>query len=469
MAKVQREPALHHQLIIRTIDDLIHNRLSKRRAMILMPPGSAKSTYTSVLLPAWFVNPDQFPADLMLACSYSYTLVEGFGKQARDMLEEEQKVLGVEPSRSSWAAGDWRTTKQGGYFCAGVGAGIAGHRARLGLIDDYLGTEEEALSEVIRDKVWKWYWNDFLPRLIPDSWQFLIANRRHEDDLVGRLLNSCSSDWEVIRLPMLAEDADPLGRKPGERLWPEWFTEKQVEDAKRIPSTWSGLYQQSPHPEDGDFFKKEYIVKYRPDDLPKDLRLYVGADYALKAKERNDLTCFIPAGMDSNGRLWILPDWFWKRCDTLEAVDAMLEMVRRRRPIVWYAGRDNIMGSIEPFLNERMRQQETFVAIEQLSEAKDKEQKAQAIKARMSAKTVMFPEYAPGFGDLLGQLMSFPNGTHDDAVDALANLGRGLDQMVRASKKVPFTMPDAIPQERLTCRWVERSARRRERRIALYD
>lgn len=470
MAKFNRKPAEHHLLIIDTIDKLIHNQLDKRRVMILMPPGSAKSTYTSKELPAWFVNVDQFPTDLILGCSFSYELIEGFGKEARDAVALEKNVLGVTPSRSFWAAGDWRTERGGGFWCAGVTSGIAGHRGRLGLIDDYVGSEAEAVSEVARNNVWKWYWNDFLPRLWPDSWQFLIANRRHEDDLVGRLLNKCPNDWLVIKLPMLAQEDDPLGRAVGERLWPEWFTEKQVEDAKVEPSTWAGLYQQDPHPEDGDFFRKETILEYRPGDLPNDLRIYVGSDYAYRTKTKNDYTCFVPAGIDSNGNMWILPDWFWKKVDTLESVDVMLEMCRRRRPIVWFAGKENIVGSIEPFLNERMRKQNTYVAVEQLSESKDKLQKAQSIKARMAARAVMFPAFAPGWAEAKQQMLAFPNATHDDFVDALAKLGQGLDLMVKATKTEP-SWDGIVPEERITCRWLEKSHRRREqaRRVLMAD
>src|ERR1051326_2710738 len=95
MKKVGREPAKHHLLIIKTIDMLLRGELSKRKVMILTPPGTAKSTYTSMLLPAWFCNPEKFPRELMLACSYSYNLVEGFGKQALNIVKEEKNVLGL--------------------------------------------------------------------------------------------------------------------------------------------------------------------------------------------------------------------------------------------------------------------------------------------------------------------------------------------------------------------------------------
>lgn len=435
-----------------------------------MPPGSAKSTYTSVLFPPYYLNPEQHPLDLILACSYSYTLIEGFGRQCRDLIEQHGDVLGYGLSKSAAAAGDWRTNRGGGYFCAGVGSGIAGHRADVGFIDDYLGSQEEADSQVIRDKQWAWYYNDFWPRLKPNACQVIIANRRHEDDLVGRLLNKEGAKWTVIRLPMIAEEHDPLGRCVGERLWGDWFTDEMVQKAKTQPRMWAGLYQQRPAPEEGNYFRKDTIVEYRPDDLPRDLRIYVGADYAVRRGQDNDRFCFLPAGMDNNGRLWILPDWYWTTADAGEAVEKMLEIGRRRKPICWWSGRENITGSIAPFLNKRMHETNTFIPIEELSESRDKESKAQSIKARMSAKMVMFPSFAPDWDEALHEILTFPGGVHDDFVDALAKLGQGLAKMTPASlTKDPWN--GILEHERLTCGWLRKSHERRERteRLAFND
>lgn len=466
MNKVGRAPAAHHLLIIETVEKLLRGEIPKRNVILLMPPGSAKSTYTSVLLPSWFLNPEQYPNDLMLACSYSYTLIEGFGKQARDIVDLEHKVLGINVSRTSAAAGDWRTNRGGGYFCAGVNAGIAGHRARLGFIDDYLGTESEADSSVVRENNWRWYWNDFLPRLLPNAWQFIIANRRHEDDLVGRLLADDASNWHVIRIPMEAEDNDDvLGRKRGDRLWPEWFTAEQVRLAKKIPRTWAGLYQQRPAPEEGDYFKRENILTYRIGELPRDLRIYAGSDWALRRGQVNDSTCHLLAGIDSNGRMWILPDWFWGKVDTLQATNEMFRMAKEHKPITWWHGRENITGSIAPFMYQKMVDENVFIPIEELSESTDKQAKAQSIKARMSAKMVMFPEFHPQWSEALHQLLTFPAGQHDDFVDALAKLGQGLSTMVRATLSKP-DWDGIIPSQKLTCGWVERSHRKQVRESA---
>lgn len=466
MGKVGMEPAKHHLFIIHTIEKLLRNELPTRKLMLLLPPGSAKSTYTSALLPAWFCNPEQFPTGLMLACSYSYSLAESFGKAARDMIDEEANVLGMSLSKSSAAAGDWRTSLGGGEFCAGVNAGIAGRRARLGLIDDYIGSQEEADSELIRDKNYDWYKQDFVPRLLPNAFRIIIANRRHEDDLVGRLMAEEGSSWTIIRVPMLAEDAnDPLGRAKGERLWPEWFTDEQVIEAKSDPRTWGGLYQQRPAPEDGTFFLKSTIFTYGQGELPTNLRYYAASDWAVRKKTLNDEFCHLIGGLDQDGVLWILPDWFWQKSDTGAATEEMFRMQRKYRPVSWWQGRENITGAIGPFIDIKMREENTFINIEELSESADKETKASAIKARMKAGMVRFPRFHPEWERAMNQMLVFPGGTNDDYIDALAKFGLGLGEMMKPSK--PKEQWDGvIPEQRITCGWVARSSKRREREMA---
>jgi len=299
----------------------------------------------------------------------------------------------------------------------------------------------------------------------------IVANRRHEDDLVGRILNEEDKLWTVVRLPFDAEDDDPLGRKPGEPLWPEWFLKNeraiaQIARARKNARTWAGLFQQRPAPEEGNFFKKDWIVEYRPDDLPRDLRFYSASDHAVRTKESNDLTCLLSAGLDSNGRLWILPDWFWDRADTGVVVERMLDMAARRKPLRWWAGSDHITGSIGPFLSKRMLERNVFFPLDEVSARGDKSARAQSIAGRMSAKMVMFPSFAPGWDKAKHEILTFPGGTHDDFVDALAELGRGLDQMVNAHLTVTVTS-NTIPRQRLTVQWVKDSAKRRERREVL--
>lgn len=167
----------------------------------------------------------------------------------------------------------------GEYFAVGIGGAISGRRADLGIIDDPVRSRQDADSERARETAWQWYLNDFLPRLKPGAAQIVIMTRWHEDDLGGRLLEREADRWRVIELPMEALPGDPLGRKPGERLWPEWFTGEMVETAKRDPRAWNALYQQRPVVDEGDYFRLEWFSNYR--HLPPAMTIYGASDYAV--------------------------------------------------------------------------------------------------------------------------------------------------------------------------------------------
>ena len=102
--------------------------------------------------------------------------------------------------------------------------------------------------------------------------------RWHEDDLVGRLTDPTNpkfnadeaESWKIINIPAISGEDDILGRPPGAALWPERFGLEWLEHKRKTnPVGFSALYQQSPTPEDGDFFTTDMITGYRQGDLEK--------------------------------------------------------------------------------------------------------------------------------------------------------------------------------------------------------
>jgi hypothetical protein len=97
------------------------------------------------------------------------------------------------------AAEDWETEAGGGVRAVGTGVGIAGLPAGLIFVDDPTKNRKDAYSQAHRDAVWEWFVEDVLPRLEPDGAIVITAARRHEDDLIGRILTSeDKDDWTVI-------------------------------------------------------------------------------------------------------------------------------------------------------------------------------------------------------------------------------------------------------------------------------
>src|SRR6188472_1650004 len=69
------EPAPHHQLFIREIEAFL--RSEDEVLLLFAPPGSAKSTYVSVLLPSWYLAAN--PTHSILAATHNVEFAERWG------------------------------------------------------------------------------------------------------------------------------------------------------------------------------------------------------------------------------------------------------------------------------------------------------------------------------------------------------------------------------------------------------
>jgi predicted phage terminase large subunit-like protein len=246
-------PAAHHRLLLTELEAIAEGQSD--RLMILMPPGSAKSTYASVVFPVWWFL--RHPASSIIAASHTSDLAGFFGRQVRNLIAENSKQLGYDVAPDTRGANRWLTTRRGSYFAVGVRGPITGRRADLAIIDDPIKSHAEADSVTFRDNVWNWYRADLATRLRPQGRVVLIMTRWHEDDLGGRLLAQDGSEWRIIRLPAFAENDDPLGRRPGAPLWPDWEDAAALARKRQTVGTrvWSALFQQKPAPPGGSLFR----------------------------------------------------------------------------------------------------------------------------------------------------------------------------------------------------------------------
>ena len=395
-----------------------------------MPPGAAKSTYSSILYAPWYFA--QHPDHCLIAASHTAELAEKWGRRVRNLIAEHSLVLGVGLAPDSQAAGRWETNSGGEYFAAGVGGAVAGRRADLVVIDDPIRSREDADSETIRDKTWDWYKSDLYTRLKPGGRIVLIQTRWHELDLAGQLLAEMENggdQWEVISLPALAENDDPLGRSIGQPLWPEWEDLDNLERKRRAVGArdWSALYQQRPAPEEGDYFKAAWFKPYEKSPAKDTLRVYGGSDYAVTA-DGGDFTCHVVVGIDPEGRMYLLDLWR-KQASSDEWIEAFCDLVAAWKPIGWAEENGQIRSGVGPFLDKRQRERKAFVFREQFPTRGDKAVRAQSIRGRMALEGLYVPVAAQWYADFRSELLSFPAGKNDDQVDALGLVGQLLNKM----------------------------------------
>jgi predicted phage terminase large subunit-like protein len=457
-------PAKHHQVIAAALQEVEKGNML--RLIITMPPRAGKSELASKKFIPWLMGRD--PYRHVIFATYNETFAQDTGRAVRDLMKQNlyKQVYPGCGLRPGSAAADRIQTNEGGIAAfVGVGGSITGRGADFLLIDDPIKDREQADSPTERNKQWDWFTQVAMTRLMTaGSRVIIIMTRWHEDDLIGRLTdpsNPCynkeeAKSWKILALPALAEDNDPLGRKRGESLWADRFPVEFLENARRLnPRGFSALYQGRPTPDDGEFFKKEYLKTYKPEELPKNLRIYCASDHAVSVKQDRDPTVLMAAGVDEDGVIWVLPDVWWRREQTDKVVDAMLSMMKRHKPIFWWAENGHISKAIGPFLRKRMVEEQIFCSIIEMTPVKDKMTRAQSIQAMASLHRVRFPGFAPWWSQAEQELLKFPAARHDDFVDALAWIGLGLNLQHNASAAIK-------PKEHIqtgTLAWVKQQTR----------
>lgn len=457
-------PVRHHEVIAAALEEVEKGTI--QRLIITMPPRHGKSELASRRFPAWFMGKDPYRHTIF--ATYNEDTARDFGRAVREILQMpvfQQVFPGCQLRKGSASAELLQTVEGGQAMFVGRGGSLTGRGADLLVIDDPIKDREEAESKSTRDKLWAWFTDVAMSRLMSvGSRVVIIMTRWHEDDLIGRLIdpkNPCYNEeeakhWKVLALPALAVDDDPMGRKPGEALWPERFDVNFLNRAKGLnPRGFAALYQGSPAPDDGDFIRREWLKGYMPHELPKDLVIYCASDHAVSAAQDRDATVLLPVGVDSEDNIWILPDVWWRRAETDDVVEGMIDMMERHRPVFWWAERGHISKSIGPFLRKRMQERGVYCVVDEVVPAKDKQTRAQAIRARMAMGKVRFPKFASWWADAEDELIKFPAARHDDFVDTLAWIGLGLSKQVGGRSQIVDTGPK---YQVGSLAWVKRSA-----------
>lgn len=434
-------PAEHHRLIAKKLEAVERGEID--RLIICMPPRHGKSELASRRFPAWYLG--RHPGHSVIAASYNSDLASDFGREVRNIVSgpEFGCIFDTTLRADSSAANRWHTDAGGMYVAAGVGTAVTGRGADILLIDDPIKDREEADSELKRQKIWDWYTSTAYTRLHPGGRIVVIQTRWNEDDLAGRLLATNEDNWEVLELPALSDD--------GSALWPDFYPANVLNRIRTSigPRNWSALYQQRPAPEEGDFFKREWLrpVNQLPD--PKTLRVYGGSDYAVTA-DGGDYTVHVIVGLDPDDRMYLLAVWRGQT-DSSVWVEAFCDLVEHWKPIGWAEENGQIKSGVGPFLTRRMRERKTFVHREAFPTRGDKAVRAQSIRGRMSLNGLYYLSDVPWFPALEAELLSFPAGKHDDVVDALGLVGQLLDKMVSGAR--PKTKrPDVDRWDRIFAR-----------------
>lgn len=439
------DPQPVHEYIAERLERIESGDL--RRLAIFVPPAIGKSELVSRIFPAWVVgrNPDR----KIIETSYNEDLAKGFGRNVRDtMLSPEFVRLfpDCKLDEKAQAADAWATTARGTYKAEGVGGGLIGFHGHIAIIDDPYAGPAEGESPTRQKTIWDWYTGTLVNRLLayhdgPGA-IILIMQRWHDEDLGGKCLEH--EDWEVVKIPSIAEENDPLGRDVGSALWPERRSLQELRAIRKAnPRMFMATHQQEPVATSGEIFESAWFREWR--NLPPNLTYYGASDYAV-SQNAGDYTVHVVAGVDDSANLYVVDMWR-DRTNSREWIDALVELYRQWEPFMWAEERGQILKGVGPFLELRMREEGLYTIRKPFTSTGNKELRARSIAGMAQSGRVYLPHEAPWLGDFLHECVRFPNGKHDDMVDAMALLGKLLTSM-RTVAKPPSRAAEVVDEER---------------------
>lgn len=413
------KPAPHLALLNRKLVDLAARRIT--RLMVLMPPRHGKSELCSHWFPAWYEG--TFPHHRTMLSSYEADFAAEWGAKARDELINVGPLFGVEVSRNRRASYAWEIEQFGGGMkTAGIGGPFTGKGADLLIIDDPIKNAEEALSPTIRQKHWDWWQSTAQSRLEPNGVVLVIMTPWHEDDLRGRLLQQNPGEWEILRLPALAEDDDPLGRKPGEALWPVRYDRPALEKIRNGIDAfwWQGLYQGNPGSHGRNEWPDEYFknIFVTSQEWPDRLNCRTIAIDPSKGKDAksSDYSAIVGIGV-ARGKIWV--DATVRRRSTGIIVADGLLAADRWKPDAFGVEANQFQSLMcDEFARQVAEQNRLPLPLYEITNSVNKDLRLLRLGPYLARGELRFLD-TPDNRLLVSQLRQVPNADHDDGPDAL--------------------------------------------------
>lgn len=411
-----------HLLIAEKLEKVLKGEI--KRLIINIPPRFGKTELVTKAFPTWGIGNRQ---DLsIIATGYSTNLTQTFSGEARDYYQSstyKEIFPRSAPIRDDQNTKEWWTNTAGGsYYATGTGGSITGRGANIFIIDDPL-KPDEAESDIKRVGINNWYDNTVLSRLNNQNTDaiVIIMQRTHENDLCGHLIekmnNGTGEKFEVLSIPAIAEK-DEEHRKEGESIQEERMPISFLNAfQKQNPVVFSCQYQQNPIARESQEFFVEWFKYYK--DIPQGGRVFTCVDPAFSKKTTADYTSVI-TGKFVDDNLYIL-EVTNAKLNPAELEDMIIYHIKKWNPEKVGVEAFQAQRMIGFSLRNRLQKENIYVSVEDITQSGDKNSKIRRL-VPLYRNGQIYHNTSEGCQLIESQLLKFPRGTHDDAIDSLQML-----------------------------------------------
>jgi predicted phage terminase large subunit-like protein len=415
-----------------------------RRLLINVPPGTMKSVLACVLWPAWMWMRE--PKLRFLFSSYSEEFTKRDARKTKMLIKGEWfqarfphvKIAAVPDTQM-----EQHTTAGGERHGASTNSGVTGKHVH-GIVEDDPLKLQDAMKSGARNEAWNYHTQALGFRLLPEGgWRVVVMQRLHEDDVSGRILERMGEDGDSyvhLCLPMEYEAKrrcvthispthafeDPRTQE-GELLWPQRMNAEFVAEKKGPNGLgaygYAGQAQQRPAPVEGGIIKRDWLRFYR--ELPKTLtKWWQSWDLIFDGDAKGSFCVGQVWAQDGANRYLV-----WQRREREDFVATLNGFVRmtnaypqaRRKKIEKKANGAALISMLKG----------KIPGIVPVNPHTGKEARLMAVSPYFEAGNIWLPDIsiAGWVEEYVEELVTFPNSTYDDQVDATS---QALDERDKA-------------------------------------
>lgn len=412
------------------------------RLCVAMPPQHSKSSIVTLAFSSWLIcnNPNL----RILIVNAEKELSTTFGIQIRNLLYYASpyfnglKVSNVKSSSTHLMFEKDGELCNGEIRLTGASGSITGHPADIVIVDDpYKGLEDEFTPTQLRKK-WNWYTNLIEQRLRSNSKLVLLHTRWHSEDIQGKIKadDYQSSKYDFIEFPAI----DELG-KP---LWPQYYDLEFYLDKQRTMGErqFQAIYQQKPLDLTSDFFYMDRIIFEDTFNnyLISRCRSWDIASSDNTLGDQRDYTVGVRMGKVSDNEYWIFD---YERGqygnDVLNIIQKTAKMDRANYHILLETGTKG--GAAGLLYNDYKEALTGYTTHQSDPTSMTKADRATPLRhAIYDGKIHVMIRNENLRQTFIDEFKAFPNGKHDDIVDAVAHgfnflKKHGGNQVKTASKR----------------------------------
>lgn len=461
----------HHKFWLQLLQELWSGELGVNKLLILAPPNTAKSTWISQIMPAWYLC--NYPDQSIMFFTSSDDMANQFGTSTRITLMDNEKHRSIFPDnkcrpdpKRGWSnaglylRGQPNVVKDPNYRALGFNASVMGGRANGIILDDPLN-QKQSMSAIEQASAKSLMDMTIEERLQPDGWIIGIMTRWHQNDLPSHFIEQAKNHggWKVVKCPQIAlplrgpeDEPDPLGREPGEVIWPERRSKEEVRRRQIAmgPAMFNCVHQCDPTGLGGDVFTSEEYFKPLPPNFKEEIlprcRIAQGWDLAFSKRDTACFTTGVTVAHDPrHGDIYIV-GVSRERLSEDETIRSIVQQIIVHKPHIVGVEKAAFKAEVTNRVVSAVMQR-VLVAIQGVDPQGDKVERARLPALWGSQGKCYADRQAAWYPNFIAEALGFPNTQFLDQVDGLSLATYMLSVMSRQQGKSEAIIGDGSEED----------------------